>query len=111
MALSYPAELYELIHSGNEGDLEFYTQECADVKRVLEMGGWTGRLGSAILSHGPAVWGLDTHAERLNIAEQTGLITIFGDLQDVSIDKRFYRIIIQNYTLYCLSSDQEVMRR
>ena len=110
MTFLYSAELYELVHSGNEGDLEFYTRECADAQHVLEIGCGTGRIGSAILAQGPEVWGLDIHAESLNMAEKKGLITIFGDMQDFSIDQRFDRIIIPNNTLYCLSSDQEVMR-
>jgi 2-polyprenyl-3-methyl-5-hydroxy-6-metoxy-1,4-benzoquinol methylase len=109
MALSYPAKLYELIHSGNEGDLEFYTRECADAQRVLEIGCGTGRIGCAILAEGPEVWGLDIHSESLNMAKKKGLITICGNMQDFSIDQIFDRIIIPNNTLYCLSSDQEVI--
>lgn len=110
MTLLYSAELYELVHSGNEGDLEFYTRECADAQHVLEIGCGTGRIGSAILAEGPEVWGLDIHPESLNIAKKKGLTAIFGDMRDFSIDQRFDRIIIPNNTIYCLSSDQEVIR-
>jgi hypothetical protein len=43
------------------------------------------------------------------MAKKKGLITICGNMQDFSIDQIFDRIIIPNNTLYCLSSDQEVI--
>jgi SAM-dependent methyltransferase len=110
MSLLYPAELYERVHSCNEGAMEFYSRECADSHHVLEIGCGTGRIGSAILGKGPEVWGLDIHHESLSLAQKKGLITISGDMKDFNIDQTFDRIIIPNNTLYSMSSDQEVIR-
>ena len=110
MSIFYPAELYECVHSGNEGDIEFYSRECADSHYVLEVGCGTGRIGSAILAEGREVWGLDIHEESLILAQQKGLNTISSDMKDYSIDQKFDRIIIPNNTLYCMLSDQEVVR-
>jgi 2-polyprenyl-3-methyl-5-hydroxy-6-metoxy-1,4-benzoquinol methylase len=64
-AYPYPAELYELVHRGTEGDVAFYRQTCADARSVLELGCGYGRLLEPLAELGIDVTGLERDPELL----------------------------------------------
>ncbi len=56
------ARLYELLHVGNPGDVEFYVQQSEGASSVLELGAGFGRILSQ-LTHLPRAVGLDIDSD------------------------------------------------
>lgn len=57
--MTYDAQLYRLVHRGNEGDVAFYGRACEGARAVLELGcGW-GRVLRHIATAGRVVLGID----------------------------------------------------
>lgn len=51
MSTDYPADLYAALHTGNEGDEDFYRTVCLGAERLVELGCRSGRLLSAVELH------------------------------------------------------------
>ncbi len=107
----YPADLYEAVHSGNEGDIDFYRAACTDARDVLELGcGW-GRIAGALAADGKQVTGLDIAADLLRRGRETYPRVEFveGDMRTVNLGRRFDRVLIPYNGLYCLLDEDDVV--
>jgi SAM-dependent methyltransferase len=120
----YAAALYELVHRGTPGDLEFYRRACADADNVLELGCGYGRVLMALAGLGLSVTGLDRdpellalgeeHAGRLGKSVASRIEFVLGDMTDFDLISgarsrergTFDRILIPYSGLYCLLTDE-----
>ena len=107
---SYPADLYEAVHCGNEGDVDFYRSVCADATDVLELGcGW-GRIAGALAADGRRVTGVDIAPDLLERGRSNCPAVEFvqGDMRTVDLGRRFDRVLIPYNSLYCLLDEGDV---
>ena len=112
----YDAELYELTHRGNPGDVDFYRAACREARSVLELGSGYGRIAIALAEAGHDVVGIELDAgllerARLNAAAASldgTLEFIQGDMTSVNLGRRFDRVLIPHSGLYCLLELEQV---
>jgi SAM-dependent methyltransferase len=117
---AYDPVFYALVHQGNPGDVAFYLQECAGAARILELGCGYGRLSLALAQTGSEVWGIDLHdgllalaesrRSALDVAAAARVHLSHGDMRAIQIAGPFDFIIIPFSGLYCLDSDEDVLR-
>ncbi len=110
-AVPYPAELYQAVHCGNEGDIRFYRSVCAGAHDVLELGcGW-GRVAGPIAADGRRVTGVDLAAELLERgrASYPAVDFVQADMRTVDLGRRFDRVLIPYNSLYCLLDESDVV--
>jgi SAM-dependent methyltransferase len=115
----YNPEYYDLLHSGNPGDLDFYLKQCKGSTGVLEIGCGSGRIALTLARHDIPVTGLDNHpgmiekllqeCGRLSRERQRLVTTVLADMRDFKLGKKFDRIIIPFNGLLCLLGEQEVI--
>lgn len=116
----YPAELYELVHRGTEGDAAFYRRVCANAQRILELGCGYGRVLEALAdldTPGLELTGIDRDPEmlaraRARLAQRSGPASrvrlVAADMSRFALERaeagptRFDRILIPHSGLYCL---------
>lgn len=116
MSEPYDAELYELTHRGNPGDVDFYVAACRDARSVLELGSGYGRIAIALAEAGHEVLGIELDAGLLERArqnasgvEQRGSLTFqHGDMTQLNLGRRFDRVLIPHSGLYCLLEPEAV---
>jgi SAM-dependent methyltransferase len=101
----FDARLYQALHTGNPGDVDFYLGVCAGAASVLELGCGAGR----VLRHLPVPRrvGLDAHAgmiEAARVAVPAAELRV-GDMREISFEGTFERIIIPYNGLYCMPDD------
>ena len=97
--------LYDLVHTGNAGDVDFYVEECLNAERVLEVGCGSGRLLSQ-LKH--AV-GIDQDVGAIDLATARGLDARVADMSDFVLSERFDRVIVPYNTLFCAPNDDALL--
>lgn len=105
----YPASLYAALHTGTEGDLAFYAQECAGSSSVLELGCGDGRVLEIL--DVPHRAGLDLHdgllrAARTRVGEGVELHT--ADMRTFELGRTFERIVLPFSGVYCMLSDEDI---
>ena len=116
---AYDAELYDLIHRGNDGDLKFYLDGCQEAISVLELGCGSGRISLELLRLGKRVFGLDNnpkmltsleqHAKLLPVNVKQQLCLVPGDMSAFNLKERFDRVIIPYNGLLCLLDEAAVI--
>lgn len=109
--MSYPAALYELLHRGTPGDLDFYARACEGATSVLELGCGYGRVLERLASPGRRLVGLDSHEGLLARAAARvgdGAEFVQADMRDFSVPGAFERVLIPYCGLYCLLDDDAV---
>jgi SAM-dependent methyltransferase len=106
---AYPPGLYEAVHTGNPGDVGFYVRACAGARRILELGGGCGRIGSALARTGAEVTLIDLNHAALRRAAAAGLAVVEADMRRFAFRARFDRIIAPFNTLYCLTSEEDLI--
>lgn len=107
----YPADLYQAVHTGNDGDIEFYRACCTGARDVLEFGcGW-GRIAGALAADGKRVTGIDLAEDLLRRARASYPQVEFvqGDMRAVDLGQRFDRVLIPYNGLYCLLDEDDVI--
>lgn len=109
-------EVYESLHTGNTGDVAFYTDRCAGAGAVLELGCGGGRILLAVGGLVDEIVGLDLDPEPLAaLAERVGpaladrVTLLQGDMRAFDLARRFDRVIVPFNTLYGLASDAEIV--
>lgn len=107
----YPAELYELVHRGTPGDLDFYREVCEGAERILELGCGYGRVLEHLAGPGRTLVGLDQHEgllarARARLGDRAELHQ--GDMRDFDLGQTFERVLIPYCGLYCLVEDEDV---
>ncbi len=103
------AQLYSALHRGSPGDAEFYRSICKGVRWVLELGCGHGRLTFELAQVCDFVVGVDQDSNMLKLAdvrlETNPLpnVELFcADMAQLSIDRKFDRILIPFTTAFCL---------
>lgn len=61
-------DLYQALHTGNDGDVAFYLSRCAN-KNTLELGCGAGRISIELAKTGVQVVGLDEQQGMIEIAK------------------------------------------
>jgi SAM-dependent methyltransferase len=102
-------DLYSLVHTGNEGDVEFYVRACDSADWVLELGCGSGRIGRAISQVTKNYIGIDIDCERAYIAAENGIVCCCADMVNFQLNCRFDRIIVPSNTIYCLLSEDTLV--
>lgn len=103
--MSYPTELYRLIHRGNPGDVDLYAQACEGAGSVLELGcGW-GRVLGALVEPERVVVGLElsrAFAAQARRELPRAAHVVRGDMAAFAFRRRFERVIVPYSGLYNL---------
>ena len=99
---AYPLWLYDRVHVGNDGDLDFYRRACEGCDSVLELGCGSGRVAGAIASDGARVVGIDRRADAIDRACAVGVEARLGEIANFDLGERFDRVIAPYSTLCCL---------
>ncbi|MGK0359049.1 MAG: SAM-dependent methyltransferase [Bradymonadia bacterium] len=102
---AFDAHLYTLLHTGNDGDVDFYVGLCADARSVLELGCGAGRILAQLTA--PQRVGVDLHAAMIERARAAvpGAALHVGDMRTLDLGARFERVILPYNTLYCVPDD------
>lgn len=100
--MHYPAELYAAVHSGNAGDVAFYSRLCAGASSVLELGCGDGRVSRRLLAPGRTIVGLDLSTDALQIARSRGVPVVCADMARFALAQQFERILVPYNGLCCL---------
>ena len=104
------ASLYEALHRGNPGDLQFYSELCAKSSSILELGCGYGRVLAALEKAGRELFGVDHDEGLLDIAHarvpEASLLC--ADIRDFNFDHKFDAVLIPYSTLFCFQSGEEV---
>jgi SAM-dependent methyltransferase len=110
--LNYPPELYAAVHDGTEGDIEFYRQQCRGATSVLELACGYGRVLEALKDEVDDLVGLDIDPELLAIARRRvpTVELVEGDIREFNLGRTFERILLPHTSLYCLLSEDDVVR-
>lgn len=110
MSSRFDPRLYTLLHTGNDGDLDFYVTLCAEARSVLELGCGAGRILGALPV--PIRVGLDLSPgmiERARAALRRVELHV-GDMLDFDLGRRFERVIIPYNGLYCVADDDQAVQ-
>ena len=102
-------DLYSLVHTGYEGDIEFYVRACEGVESVLELGCGSGRMGCSISRVAKNYLGIDINWERARLATDRGIVCYCADMVGFQLNRRFDRIIMPCNTMYCLLSEDKLI--
>lgn len=113
MDSTYPIDLYASLHTGTEGDVDFYRAVCADADRVLELGCGSGRILAALVDQVPDLHGVDSSEAtlaraRANLPASVGLHR--AEMESFDVGGGFDRVLIPFNGIYCLP-DLESVRR
>lgn len=107
----YPPRLYDLIHRGNPGDIDFYLAACEGAGGILELGCGSGRISHALAGRGHRVVGIDLNP--LMVESAAGSVNsgwtgggsfeaLVADMRSFDLGRRFERIIAPYNALLCL---------
>lgn len=113
MSVDYPADLYAALHTGNEGDIDFYRAVCVGADRVLELGCGSGRLLAALADDVPDLHGVDSSEDALRLARAQVPASVElhqGDMTSFDVGGGFDRVLIPFNGIYCLPDLDSVQR-
>ena len=110
-------KLYNLLHSGNDGDVEFYCKTCLGLSSVLELGCGSGRVTIPLAKQGLQITGIDFDKKMLDEfvkipgyeALSNKITLLQHDMRNFELNKKFDRIIIPFNTIFCLLSLEDVL--
>jgi len=108
---SYPADLYAAVHVGTPGDADFYRGVCEGASSVLELGCGYGRILAAL--DAPVLVGVEQDPALLEMAKKRmngRAALIEGDMRELALGERFDAVIAPYSTLYCLTSEADLLR-
>ncbi|MEM8606962.1 MAG: class I SAM-dependent methyltransferase [Myxococcota bacterium] len=113
MSNDYPADLYASLHTGNEGDEEFYRAVCRGAERVVELGCGAGRILMALADQVSDLHGVDSSEETLALARARlpASVTLHqSDMTTFDVGVGFDRVLIPFNGIYCLPDIESVRR-
>mgnify|MGYP001826885747 CR=1 FL=1 len=113
MNADYPADLYAALHTGNEGDEDFYRAVCVGADRVLELGCGSGRLLAALADEVPDLHGVDSSEDAVRLARENVPASVAlhrGDMTSFDVGSGFDRVLIPFNGIYCLPDLDSVRR-
>ncbi len=107
------AELYAALHTGTQGDADFYRAVCVGARRVLELGCGSGRILAALAAEVDELLGVDSSEEALALARKnlpTSVELRRAEMESFNVGRGFDRVLIPFNGIYCLP-DLEAVRR
>ena len=106
---AFDAHLYTLLHTGNDGDADFYVGVCAEARSVLELGCGAGRILAQIKA--PRRCGVDLHPGMIARARAAlpGVDLRVADMRTLDLGVQFERVILPYNTVYCVPDDAAVI--
>ena len=113
MSGEYAADLYAALHTGTEGDEDFYRAVCAGADRVLELGCGSGRLLAVLAEQVPELHGVDSSEAALGLARESLPASVElhrGDMETFEVGGDFDRVLIPFNGIYCLPDLDSVRR-
>jgi len=113
VSAAYPADLYAALHTGNEGDEDFYRAVCVGADRVVELGCGAGRLLAVLADRVAELHGVDASKEALLIARERLPKSVElhqGNMETFDIGGGFDRVLIPFNGIYCLPDLDSVRR-
>jgi len=105
----YPADLYEAVHVGSPGDVDFYRFVTEGAESVLELGCGYGRILSAL--EAPRLVGVDIDGDLVERAQERlgdRARLVACDMRTLDLGEAFDRVIAPYSTLFCLSSADDL---
>ena len=105
----YPAPFYAALHTGTDGDLDYYRAVCEGVRSVLELGCGDGRVLAAL--DVPELHGLDLHPGLLEAAAARlgASVSLHRlDMRTFDLGRTFERVILPFSGVYCLLDDDDL---
>lgn len=106
--------LYDAVHTGTEGDVEFYLRLAEGASSVLELGCGSGRVLVALASAGYDATGIEKDSDKLEAARTRALEAgvsvelVRTDMARFDLGRRFDRIFIPYTGIYCLLTPARV---
>ena len=113
MSRGYPADLYASLHTGNEGDEDFYRAVCVGADRVLELGCGSGRILAVLADQVSELHGVDSSEEALALARESLPASVAlhrGEMESFDVGGDFDRVLIPFNGVYCLPDLESVQR-
>lgn len=113
MDIEYPADLYASLHTGTEGDEDFYRAVCFGAERVLELGCGSGRILAALAGDVEDLHGVDSSEEALALsrAHLPASVKLHrGEMETFDAGSGFDRVLIPFNGIYCLPDLDSVHR-
>ncbi|MEZ4463080.1 MAG: TetR family transcriptional regulator [bacterium] len=109
--VAFDPDLYDRLHTGNDGDVAFYRRWCAGASGVLELGCGSGRILAALAADGHALVGVDLHPGMCARARARvpGARIVEADMAEVDLGERFDRVLLPYNSLYCAPDDAGVV--
>ncbi len=105
--VAYPPALFAAIHTGTDGDVDFYRRVCTGARSVLEFGCGFGRIAKPLYDDGLEVVGLDL-SEGLMAMAPAGPTYLREDMRKVSLGRTFDRVILPYNGMYCMLDQPSV---
>ena len=109
----YPIDLYVSLHTGTDGDRDFYRAVCAGAGRVLELGCGSGRILAALAADVVDLHGLDSSEEALALARENLPASVElhkGEMETFDVGGDFDRVLVPFNGIYCLPDLDSVRR-
>ncbi|MEZ4470521.1 MAG: class I SAM-dependent methyltransferase [bacterium] len=109
--MAFDPDLYDRLHTGNDGDVAFYRRWCAGASGVLELGCGSGRILAALAADGHTLVGVDLHPGMCARARARvpGARIVEADMAEVDLGERFDRVLLPYNSLYCAPDDAGVV--
>lgn len=111
MSSGYPSDLYASLHTGNEGDEDFYRAVCVGADRVVELGCGSGRILAALADQVAELHGVDASEETLALARKKLPASVKlhrGEMERFDVGGGFDRVLIPFNGIYCLPDLESV---
>jgi len=102
------AALYDAVHTGTPGDVEFYLRLAEGASSVLELGCGSGRVLVALAAAGHRATGIENDPAKLEAARAraaragVSVELVDTDMAHFDLGARFDRIIVPFTGIYCL---------
>lgn len=102
-------------HRGTPGDIEFYQRVCAGAASVLELGCAGGRILEKLSEVTANAVGIEANEDFCRSAETAcaaiaHVRIIRADMRAFALERCFDRVVIPYNGIYCLLSEQDVVR-
>lgn len=116
MSISLHTHLYNLLHTGNQGDIDYYIRSCHQGQKILELGCGNGRVCAALIAHGCEVTCIDNDADMLKAfhaktkKQKSSAKVHLADMRDFQLNTTFDTVIIPFNGLLCMLSMADVDR-